>query len=33
VKCDAEYQEKTYRVIPVFVLEPEQLAGPAPTGD
>jgi len=31
----AEYQEKTQRVIPVFVLEPEHLAGsakaPAPT--
>ncbi|MFF4738675.1 nitroreductase/quinone reductase family protein, partial [Streptomyces sp. NPDC001262] len=25
----AEYQEKTDRVIPVFVLEPEYLAGPA----
>ncbi|WP_046497438.1 nitroreductase family deazaflavin-dependent oxidoreductase [Streptomyces odonnellii] len=33
----AEYQEKTDRLIPVFVLEPEHLSGPAnapaPTGN
>ncbi|MFD0279368.1 nitroreductase family deazaflavin-dependent oxidoreductase [Kitasatospora sp. NPDC127111] len=33
----AAYQERTHRVIPVFVLEPDHLGGPAqapaPTGD